>query len=675
MRMRFSVFVLFLLSIESSGSVLEEIVVTATRLNQQTGSLATNIATINDIQLERVNHTHSNEVFQRIAGVWISRGNGQESLTAIRSPVLTGAGACGAFLMTQDEIPLQASGFCNVNELFGAQSESASRIEVIKGPGSALHGSNAMHGLINIITPPLSAQRGSRVHFERGPHDYNRLKINYQRDLWRFDMSSTIDGGYKNDSGFYQQKAIFKVAGDLAGFNAITAIALTNLEQETAGYIEGYLSYKSAPRKRENPNPEAYRDAFTFRAYSRLQRRLPSGGQIMLRPYFRHIEIDFLQHYLPGQAREKNGHSSVGLQAVWYSANGAAMGFDLEHTKAFLRESQAKSIIGSSFLAVTIPQGRHYDYEVGATSLSAFVHKDHKLSQRTNLIWGARYEIISYDYHNKMISGRSREDGTACGFGGCRFNRPADRRDSFINFSPKVGLTINLGEKHQVYTRLAQGFRAPQAAELYRLQSGQSTAKIDSEALTSLELGVRGGNKKFSYNLSTYAMRKNNVIFRNTDRMNVDNSKTRHDGIELSLFNSFSEQFSASLTFSLTNHEYANNPERVITAIKGKEIDTAPRLAGAATFHWHFNENANAEIEWVHVGAYHTDPQNTAKYEGHVLVNLRTELNVSSRWSLMARLLNLTDRDYAERADYGFGNHRYFVGEPRSLYIGVRSSI
>ena len=49
MCMRFSVVVLFLLSIESGGSVLEEIVVTATRFNQQTGSLATNIATIDDI--------------------------------------------------------------------------------------------------------------------------------------------------------------------------------------------------------------------------------------------------------------------------------------------------------------------------------------------------------------------------------------------------------------------------------------------------------------------------------------------------------------------------------------------------------------------------------------------------------------------------------------------------
>ena len=155
--MRF-ILALVLLSIYLRGfaSLLEEVVVTATRSDQQVQTLTSNIATVDEINLERVNHIHLNEVMQRVAGVWISRGNGQESLTAIRSPVLTGAGGCGAFLMAQDGIPLQASGFCNVNELFGAQSETASRIEVIRGPGSVLHGSNAMHGLINIITPPVS---------------------------------------------------------------------------------------------------------------------------------------------------------------------------------------------------------------------------------------------------------------------------------------------------------------------------------------------------------------------------------------------------------------------------------------------------------------------------------------------------------------------------------------
>ena len=36
--------------------------------------------------------------------------------------------------------------------------------------------------------------------------------------------------------------------------------------------------------------------------------------------------------------------------------------------------------------------------------------------------------------------------------------------------------------------------------------------------------------------------------------------------------------------------------------------------------------------------------------------------------------MNLTDTDYAERADYGFGQERYFVGEPRSLFWTLRYS-
>ena len=40
-------------------------------------------------------------------GTLIQRGSGQESLTAIRSPVLTGPGSCGAFLMLENGVPIQ----------------------------------------------------------------------------------------------------------------------------------------------------------------------------------------------------------------------------------------------------------------------------------------------------------------------------------------------------------------------------------------------------------------------------------------------------------------------------------------------------------------------------------------------------------------------------------------
>ncbi len=98
---------------------------------------------------------------QRVSGAWISRGSGQEHLTALRSPVLTGAGGCGSFYMAVDGIELTTPGFCNVNQLFDANPERASEIEIIKEPATALYGSNAMHGVINLfsVLPPKSKQQ------------------------------------------------------------------------------------------------------------------------------------------------------------------------------------------------------------------------------------------------------------------------------------------------------------------------------------------------------------------------------------------------------------------------------------------------------------------------------------------------------------------------------------
>ncbi|MCB1693137.1 MAG: TonB-dependent receptor plug domain-containing protein, partial [Pseudomonadales bacterium] len=117
------------LALPASAGLLEEIVVTAARTDQTIADTPSNIGVVSADELALIGATHINESLQRVSGAWISRGNGQEHLTALRSPVLTGAGACGAFLMLEDGIPLRASGFCNVNELFDANSEQARRIE------------------------------------------------------------------------------------------------------------------------------------------------------------------------------------------------------------------------------------------------------------------------------------------------------------------------------------------------------------------------------------------------------------------------------------------------------------------------------------------------------------------------------------------------------------------
>ena len=166
-------------------------------------------------------------------------------------------------------------------------------------------------------------------------------------------------------------------------------------------------------------------------------------------------------------------------------------------------------------------------------------------------------------------------------------------------------------------------------------------------------------------------MEKDNFIFRDTSRMNIDGGKTSHRGIEMDLVFQLNEALSTRLAFTYAHHKYENNPALVNQPIKGNDIDTAPETLGTMALDWQPTEQLTVQLEWVHVGDYFEDPQNEHRYEGHDLLHLRANYQISSTTRMSARIMNLTDRDYAERADYSFGSDRYFVGTPTTLYLGL----
>ena len=99
-----------------SGNLLsesiEEIIVLEKKLSSLNGwSNNQSITYINEKELEDLDAQHPKQIFRRSPGVWISRGSGQEHLTAIRSPVLSGPGACGSFLILEDGLPLDQPDF------------------------------------------------------------------------------------------------------------------------------------------------------------------------------------------------------------------------------------------------------------------------------------------------------------------------------------------------------------------------------------------------------------------------------------------------------------------------------------------------------------------------------------------------------------------------------------
>lgn len=664
-------------SLLAQQNTLESIVVTADRRQTTLRDVSASVFSVGAADLTAIRPTHLNEALARVPGTWISRGNGQESLTAIRSPVLSGAGSCGAFQMAQDGIPLRATGFCNVNQMFEANSEQAGTVEVIRGPGSILYGANALHGAINVISDPIAVEPASSIAYEGGPHDYNRVRgtssATYGSQGYRVSFNGTSDGGYKDDSGFDQQKLSLQHRYTAEGLTVTSALHFTNLNQETAGFIQGKDSYKNDAFKRLNPNPEAFRDASSWRLSSRVDWQTRFGA-ITVTPYYRKTEMEFLQHFLPGVPLEENGQESFGLMTT-VSGDVARLrwqaGVDLETTEGYLRETQSAPAVGTPVIVATIPVGKHYDFTVDAELISPYAQLKFDLTQVDQINVGFRYEMLGYDYDNLMLTGRTKDNGVPCTNGGCRFNRPADRSDDYDNHSLQLGWIHDLPDGTQIYANAARAFRAPDTNEIYRLQGSQNVADLGSERAISYELGLRGVLQDLNYAVALYDMDKENVIIQDSNRINISGAQTRHRGLEVNGDYRITDSLSLTVAASYAVHTYEGNVNPSAVKLAGLDIDTAPRMTGSAQLRWSIRDGRNLELEWVHMGKYFTDELNTARYPGHDLVNLRYQADFSRNWYYGANVTNLLDTDYAERADIAFGTDRYFVGEPRSLYVMV----
>lgn len=663
-----------LAALATSPAELDRITVVA---RHEAGARPEAVTVLDAETIARTAATHPNELFARVPGAWISRGSGQEQLTAIRSPVLTGVGACGAFAFLEDGVPIRPTALCNVNELFELNTEQAGAIEVLRGPGAVVLGSNALHGAIAVRPRPPSQAPSRALAIEGGAHGYRRAQGTFAEAgdalAWRLDGYGVSTGSFRDAEGFDRQKLSAQLALPAAWGAPRLLFSAANLNQETAGFVTGFRAFRDARRFR-NENPEAFRDATAYRLQARLEWPL-AGGTFAWVPYARHDQMRFLQHFTPGKPLEKNGSRSAGSQWMWRfdGALRGQLGFDAEFARGHLLEEQAAPLTGASPLQNAIrPQGRHYDYAVNTRGLAWFAELERDLGARTALLAGARYERLRLRYDNRAADGNLREDGTACALGGCLFNRPADRIDRFDEASAQIGLRHALSAQWNLSARYARGFRFPQAGELYRLQRGQDVADLQPETLRGPELGLSYARTDFSFDLQGYAYEKRHVVLRDAQGFNLSDGRTRHRGAEAAgrwtpIDGAWIE---GNASYAVQRYRFDRAIAGGETIIAGNDIDTAPRWLGGLRA-GHASALGTLEVEWVHQGGYFLDAANSERYDGHDLLHLRWSRPLPHGLTVSARLMNLADRRYAERADLAFGQFRYFPGAGRELFVAL----
>jgi outer membrane receptor protein involved in Fe transport len=659
-------------------SQLDTISVTANRDEEATLDVSASISVIDPQTIALDQPHYQKDLVNAVSGVRVTQtGSSLGHMTSIRMPLNTGS----YYLFLQDGIPVQSSGFFNHNGLAYTNFTSAGSAEVLKGAGTALYGSDAVAGTINVISKDPSQDQGYTLSSNVGSDGFYKLGLSagHQYDE---DSSIGMSISQSESDGWREHSRSKRTEANITHFTALddrnafkTIISLNSSEADMAGSLIGLDELKD--------NPESVGD---------IQAALDSGLEIERKFDFARISTEWT-HYLNDTTElstigyfrknrnqytatwEKNlpkNDSKTSTLGLMFKADidedyvRWAIGVDIEATKANRSYQQLFDYVPSGF-GSAVPAGDIYDYDVEYFAFSPYVQTEFDLSEKFQISGGLRYDTSKYDYDNNLQDGQYESSN---------YSRPSSDKDpSFDHLSPKLSATYQLDKQQNVYARYANGFRIPQASRLYSLKTNNIDFDLDPEVSDTFEIGYKLSSDKHRLDAAIYFMTIDDTFTQreNTDgdRYYVNGGETQHKGIELTWLAKITEQVSTRLAYSYSEHEYVNDAE-----YGDNEQAAAPNDLANLRFIFSPNyvKGFKAIVEFEHIGEYWLDNQNTETYKGYTVTHLKADYQINKQLKLNAKINNFTNKVFAESASLSYGKEKYTPGAPRQFFAGLEYS-
>ncbi len=678
------------------GRLLPDVVVTGTREGTSLNETPAAVGVIPQESIARTRPNHPSQIVGQVPGVAVAVTNGEGHTTAIRQPFTTNP----VYLFLEDGIPIRSTGFFNHNALYEINIPQAGGIEVTRGPGTALYGSDAIGGIVNVLTrtPPKKPEFG--ISAELGGHGFWRILggggSGYANGGSRADLNLTHTDGWRDATGYDRQSGTVRWDHFIGGETALkTVFAFSTIDQQTgANSPLVMIDYINNPKR--NYLPIAFRKVDAFRLSTSYEREV-GNTLVSLTPYMRDNSMDLLATFTlnfdPTVSMVQN--RSYGLLAKWRVDFPEAMrarlivGADIdvspgERQEDSLNVSTSGAAPARVFNSYSVAR-RVYDYDVTFTGLSPYLHGEISPTERLRVVAGLRYDHLTYRFRNRL-SGAPIFVAPGAPFPGPRFyGQASDADPKFTHFSPKLGATYALTADAHAFAGYSHGFRAPSEGNLFRPAVGANAAAATLAAQSALslkpikadqfEVGLRGVVSRISYDLVVYDLHKRDDIVSQRDPVTtftqtVNAGSTRHRGVELGVGAPMLPTLRLDVAFSYAKHKYE---EWVTNAgiFTGKEIEAAPRVLSTTRLTWQPIPGAQAQLEWVRLGRYWLDPANTQTYSGHDILNVRANWPLTRDVSVFGSVYNVADKRYADSAQLSNNQPVLSPALPRTFYAGL----
>ncbi len=501
---------------------LQEVVVTGTRNATDVRHLPMTITVIGQATLTEQHQTNVlPTVMQQVPGFFVT------SRSMMGYGVSTGAagginlrgisGGAGQLLVLIDGHP-QYQGIYGHPISDSYQTLMAERVEVLRGPASVLYGSNAMGGVMNIVTRSMR-EDGVKTNLNLGSGSYGTLQAEVSNQLRCGKFSSTVSAQYGRTDNHRPRMDFEQYGGYLKlGYD---------FDEHWNAYIDANITHFNASYPGPTSSPLYGADQWITRGVvsAALENHYgkTSGALSVYSNFGRHKIDDGTADASKPTARFFRSKDAL-TGVSWFQSvqliegNRLTAGFDYQHIygNAYYTSKSTGEILDTP----NKQSGKSYRNEI-----AGYVDFRQDLSEWLTVDAGLRL-----DYHS--VSG--------------------------TEWIPQAGIVVRPISNGEVKAMVSKGFRNPTMREMYLYPP--SNEELEPERLWNYELSWRHRLGIFNYGVNLYYIKGDNMI-QTVQRKNVNTGEIENYGLELE----GALQINTHLSLT-TNHSLLHMKNKVLAA-------------------------------------------------------------------------------------------------------------
>ena len=582
---------------------IQEVVVTGTRNPIDIRHLPMTVTVVGQAELERHNQTSIlPAVMQQVPGLFVTS-------RAVMGYGVSGGGS-GAINIRgiggtpNTDVLVLIDGHPQYQGIFGHpisdsyQTMMTERVEVLRGPASVLYGSNAMGGVISIVTRSMK-EDGIRTSLNIGGGSHGTLMAEASNQIRSGKFSSTVSAEYNRSDNhrpnmeFEQYGGYVRLGYDIAEhWNAYADADITHFDSKYPG---------STTEPIYGAEQWILRGVMTAAVENKYERT--SGAVSVYSNFGNHkiddgTKVDTLKTDRYFRSKDALTGVSVYQSAQLFDGNRVTVGFDYQHIfgDAYYTNKNTDTVM-------TIPNKQ--------TAKST------------------RHEVAGYvDFRQDLTDWLTVDAGI-------RLDHHSVTGSEWV---PQAGVVVRPMATAEVKAMVSKGFRNPTMREMYLYPP--SNEDLEAVRLWNYELSWRHRAGKLAYGANVYYLKADNMIQTQPvdgKTRNVNTGELENYGVEFDAAYTLNEHWSLN-----TNHSYLHMENNVVAA---------PEYTGFLGVNCNYGKLAlMAGLQYVN-NLYTVVGEKEAT-ENFSLLNLSGSYRITKNISVWARGENLLAQEYEINAGY-----------------------